>query len=393
MAIPRLLARRVERIGVSAIRHMASLGKKTPGAISLGQGIPDTKTPRYIRDGIVELLNESDMISKYSLSQGLPELRDIVAKDLSHKGGFTVDPEKHVCITAGAIEALAVVISTLVEEGDEVILLDPGYPPYIEQIAFAGGKAVLVPLKADEGWKVDMAELRAAITPKTKALIVCNPSNPTGMIMGEEGIAEIAKLSEEHGFYIISDQTYEFLVYEGGMPPSFLKYPALRDRLVIVCSFSKEFSMTGWRCGYLYTPENVLEQAMKVHDAFILCAPVISQYAALIALTKKPNDDPEGMHADLKAKRDLVCARLDSMSDLFSYAKPKGAYYVFAKFKKTNLNSWDFALKMLSEAKVVCVPGSAFGKAGEGHVRFSYGASKEKLGEAFDRIEQWSKTL
>jgi len=393
MAAQKPLARRVERIGVSAIRHMASLGKKTPGAISLGQGIPDTKTPAYIRDGIVKLLNESDTISKYSLSQGLPELREFVAKDLSKKAGFTVDPEKHVCITAGAIEALAIAISTLVEEGDEVILFDPGYPPYIEHIAFAGGKMVLVPLKSKEGWKVDMEKLRSAITPKTKALIVCNPSNPTGMIMGEAEIAEIARLSEENGFYVISDQTYEFLVYEGGMPPTFLKYSAIRDKLLIVYSFSKEFSMTGWRAGYLYAPENVLGQAMKIHDSFILCAPVISQYAALIALTKKPNEDPEGMHADLKAKRDLVCARLDALSDLFSYTKPKGAYYVFAKFKKTDLNSWDFALKMLNEAKVVCVPGSAFGKMGEGHVRFSYGASKEKLNEAFDRIEKWNRTL
>lgn len=393
MATVKKMAARVDRIGVSAIRHMASLGKKTPGAISLGQGIPDTKTPAYIREGIKKLLDESDVISKYSLSQGLPELRDFVAKELSKKGGFEISPEKHVCITAGAIEALAVSISTLVEEGDEVILFDPGYPPYIEHIAFAGGKLVLVPLKAEEGWKVDMEKLRAAITPKTKLLIVCNPSNPTGMIMGEDEIAEIAKLSEEHGFYVISDQTYEFLVYEGGAPPTFLKYPAIRDRLIIVYSFSKEFSMTGWRAGYLYAPEEVLQQAMKVHDAFILCAPVVSQFGALIALTQKPNDDPEGMHADLKEKRDLVCARLDALNDLFSYTKPKGAYYVFAKFKKTNLNSWDFALKMLNEAKVVCVPGSAFGKVGEGHVRFSYGASKERLNEAFDRIAEWSKTL
>jgi len=391
--VKKSLAIRVQNIGVSAIREMMSLGARTPGAISLGQGIPDARTPTYIRDGVIELLRENDMIGKYSLSQGLPALRDLVAKDLSKKGGFTVDPDKNICITAGAIEALATGIATVVEAGDEVMLLDPGYPPYIEHIAFAGGTPVFVPLQPDNAWKIDLKKLRAAITPKTKVLILCNPSNPTGMVMGKDEVDAIAKLSEEFGFYIFADLTYEFLVYDGSTLPTFLTYPAIRDRLLICYSFSKEFSMTGWRLGYLYAPENVLHQAVKVHDAFILCAPVVSQYAALIALTKKPNADPDGTHADLAEKRELTCERLDRMSDLFLYVKPLGAYYILVRYKKTNLNSRDFARKMLAEAKVVTIPGSGFGPTGEGHVRISYGASKEQLTEAFDRLEQWNKTL
>lgn len=387
------LASRVLRIEDSAIRKMMVAGSKVKGAISLAQGIPDTKTPLYIRKGITELLKENDKVGKYSLGSGLPELRQIVADMVSKKGGFAVDPDKHVCITAGAIEALAITISSIVEKDDEVVLFDPGYPSYIPQVMFAGGTPVLVPLQADNEWKIDVEKLRAAVTPKTKVLIVCNPSNPTGMVMGKEELDAIAALAAKHGFFVIADLTYEFLVYDNGTIPSLLTYPEIRDRLIVCYSFSKEFSMTGWRLGYLYAPEKVLEQALKVHDEFLLCAPTPSQYAALIALTKKPNDDPEGVHAEMIAKRDLICERLNRLSDLFSYTKPRGAYYILARYKKPSIDSWEFAMRMLNEAKVIVIPGVACGSRGEGHVRFSYGASKEKLNEAFDRIEQWSKTL
>ena len=387
------LARRVEDIGVSGIRHMMSLAAKESGVISLGQGVPDARTPAYIREGVIELLRENELIGRYSLSAGLPALKEIVARQLSEKAGFTVDPDKNICITAGAIESLATAVSSIVEADDEVLLMDPGYPPYIEQVTFAGGVPVYVPLQSDNGWKIDLDKLRAAITPKTKLLIVCSPSNPTGMVLGEEEVEAIAKLAEEHGFFIFSDQAYEYLVYDGKRPASFLAYPSIRDRLLVCYSFSKEFSMTGWRVGYLFAPQPILEQVQKVHDAFVLCAPTISQYAALVALTKKPNDDPEGMRASLAAKRELACKRLDALPDLFSYSKPQGAFYILARYKKTGLNSREFAEKMLKEAKVVCIPGSAFGKEGEGHVRISYGASDERLNEAFDRIEKWNKTL
>ena len=372
---------------------MMVAGSKVPGAISLAQGIPDSKTPAYIREGIIEMLKESDTIGKYTLGPGLPELRTFVADALSKKGGFAVAPDKQVCITAGAIEALAITMMSIVEDGDEVILFDPGYPPYIPLIKLAGGTPVLVPLQADNEWKIDMEKLRAAVTPRTKALIVCNPSNPTGMVMGKDELGSIAKLAEEHGFFVIADLTYEFLVYDEGTIPSLLEYPAIRDRLIICYSFSKEFSMTGWRCGYLFGPEKVIEQALKVHDDFLLCAPTPSQYAALIALTKKPSDDPDGLHAEMAEKRELICERLDRLSYLFSYTKPKGAYYVLARYAKPAISSQEFAMRLLNEAKVIVVPGIACGSQGEGHIRFSYGASKEKLNEAFDRIEQWAKTL
>ncbi len=387
------LAKRITRIGDSAIRKMMMAGQKVPGAISLAQGIPHSMTPRYIREGVIELLKENDRIGKYSLAPGLPELRAVVAEMLTKKGREPVNPDTELCITAGAIEALAITISAIVEEGDEVILFDPGYPPYIPQVMFAGGAPVLVPLQAENGWKIDIEKLKAAVTPKTKALILCNPSNPTGMLMGKDELGAVAGLAAEHGFFIIADLTYEYLVYDNDEIPSLLSYPEIRDRLIIVYSFSKEFSMTGWRCGYLYAPPAVLSQAMKVHDQFVLCAPTPSQYAALVALTNKTEEDPDGLHAEMAEKRDLACARLDRLSHLFSYAKPRGAYYILAKYKKPDIDSWTFAMRLLDEAKVVVIPGVACGRSGEGHVRFSYGASKDRINEAFDRIEAWAKTL
>ena len=393
MSMQEKLATRVQNVGVSAIRKMMTLGSAVPGAISLAQGIPDSKTPAYVRRGVTELLNTSESIGKYSLSAGLPELRQLVADQLSTKSGFPVDPAKNICITAGAIEALSISMATLIEPGDEVILFDPGYPPYIEQIGLAGGTAVFVPLQPENGWKVDLSALEKAVTSKTKALIFSNPSNPTGMVMREAEIEAIAKLAAAHDFFVIADLTYEFLVYDHSTLPTLITHEEIRDRLLVCYSFSKEFSMTGWRLGYLFAPDYVMEQAMKVHDAFILCAPTVSQHAALVALTQKPSDDPEDMHADLAEKRELTCTRLDRLSDLFSYAKPEGAYYILAKYKKTDLGSMAFAIKMLNEAKVIVVPGIGFGPTGEGHIRISYGASKESLNEAFDRLEAWSKTL
>lgn len=389
----KLLAKRVLRVGDSAIRKMMVAGSKVPGALSLAQGIPESKTPSYIREGVAELLNESTVIGKYSLGPGLPELRKIVADKIGKQGGFAIDPDKQVCITAGAIEALAITMASIVEEGDEVILLDPGYPPYIPQVLFNGGKPVLVPLQADNAWKIDVEKLKAAVSPKTKAIVVCNPSNPTGTVMGKEELAAIASLSAEYGFFIIADLTYDFLVYDDAPVPSFLEFPEIRDRLIIVYSFSKEFSMTGWRSGYLYGPEAVIAQALKVHDMCVLCAPTISQYAALVAFTKPPSEDHLAHHAEMQEKRDLMCERLDRLSDLFSYTKPRGAYYVIAKYKKPAIDSHEFAMRLLNEAKVIVIPGLACGSQGEGHVRFSYGASKEKINEAFDRIEAWAKTL
>ncbi|KKW11071.1 MAG: Aromatic amino acid aminotransferase [Parcubacteria group bacterium GW2011_GWA2_49_9] len=386
------LSKRVQNIKVSAIRQMSLLAQSVQGALSLGQGIPDMKTPAYIREGVIELLNESDKIGKYSLQPGVPELKRSIANRLFSLG-LPADPDKNICITTGAMEALAIVISSIVDEGDEVIVFDPGYPSHVEQILFAEGVPVPVPLDAKQGWKLNRKEFCDAITEKTKAVIVCSPSNPTGTIFEREDLDTIAELARQYGFFVICDQTYEFLSYEEKTIPSMLGYPAIRNNLILCSSFSKEFAMTGWRVGYLYAPEAILAEAMKVHDAFVICAPTISQYAALIALTGKPKPEDVDIKAELAKKREIICSRLDKLRDLFSYVKPQGAYYLLAKYKKTNLNSWKFALKMLKEARVISVPGSAFGSQGEGYIRFSYGASIKTIDEAFDRIEEWNKSL
>ncbi len=386
-----LISNRVKNIEVSAIRQLPIIASKLTNVISLGQGIPDLKTPEYIRNGVIDLLKNSNEVGKYSLQPGLPELKNIIAKNLSKVSGWKIDKDKEICITAGAMEALAIVISAIVEIGNEVLVFDPGYPSYNEQIIFAGGTPVSVPLK--EEWGLDILKLEKSITKKTKAIIVCNPSNPTGILWGQDDLAKIVSLAKKYNILIIADQTYEFLVYDNKVPPSFLKYRSIKNQLIICSGFSKEFAMTGWRVGYLFAPAQILEQAAKIHDAFVICAPTISQYAALIGLTKKPKNSKENIKADLTKKREVICKRLDALSDLFSYKKPQGAYYILARYKKTKLNSWDFTLKLLNEAKVIVIPGSAFGSLGEGHIRFSFGASIKQLNEAFDRIEKWNKSL
>ncbi len=386
-----LISTRVKNIQVSVIRQMPILASKIPDVISLGQGIPDLKTPKYIREGVIDMLQNSTDIGKYSLQPGVPELKKIIAENLSKKGNFKIDPDREICITAGAMEALAIVISSIIENDDEVLIFDPGYPSYMEQILFAGGKPVSVALTQE--WKLDIGTLRQAVSPKTKAIIVCNPANPTGIVWDQNELDKIVSLADEFNLVIIADQTYEFLAYDGIAVPSFLKYESIRDRLVICSGFSKEFAMTGWRVGYLYAPEKILEQAAKVHDAFVICAPTISQYAAFIALTQKPETDREDIKSNLEKKREVICKRLDMLNDLFSYQRPQGAYYILAKYKKTKLNSWDFAIKLLNEAKVIAIPGGAFGSLGEGHIRLSYGASVENINKAFDRIEEWNKNL
>ncbi len=386
------IAKRIQNLRVSAIRQMPLLARGMLGVISLGQGIPSLETPLFIREGVADLLKKNDVIGKYSTKPGILELRQAIAKRISTKK-FAVDPDKNLFISAGAMAALASVITAIVEQGDEVIVFDPGYPSHIELIEFAGGKPVFVPLNANKGWTFDHKKLKTAITKKTKALIVCSPSNPTGTVFKRSDLDFIVALAKKHGFYLIGDQTYEFLAFDGHTVPTLHEYPEIHDQLILCYSFSKEFAMTGWRVGYLYAPEEILAQALKVHDAFLICTPTISQYAALIALTKKPKRGEPDIYKDLSEKRKLICHRLDKLHGLFSYAKPQGAYYVFAKYKVKGLSSWEFALKMLHESRVISIPGSAFGPSGEGHVRFSYGASKKDINEAFARIEDWSKSL
>jgi aminotransferase len=385
-------AKRVENIQVSAIKRMPLLAREVPGAVSLGQGIPSVATPAYIRRKVSEWLETDPAIGKYSLQPGVPALKSAVAGVLAGKAGREVDGESEVFIAAGAMEALFTALVSLVDQDDEVLLFDPGYASHIEQVLFSGGRPVFVPLSEETDWSLDEGALRRAVTPRTKVIVVCNPLNPTGKVFSAAELQCIVAVAREYDLAIIADETYDFLVYDGRPFPSLLSFPEIRDRLISCYSFSKQFAMTGWRVGYMYAPPSVIDQALKVHDAAVICAPTISQYAALAALTARPDDEAD-IKAILQRRRDLLLSRLDRLQDLFSYVAPQGAYYVFPRYRKTQLTSEMFALRLLHEARVITIPGSAFGPSGEDHIRLSYGAAEEEIDEAFDRIELWNAKL
>lgn len=392
------IAKRVAQISVSAIKQMPVLASKIPGCISLGQGIPSFPTPEFIREAIIKELQHNEAIGKYSLQPGLPELKLAVAKDLERRHGIRhVDPEREIFISCGGMEALAASLATIVERGDEVIVPSPNYSSHLEQILFAEGRPVFVPLIEEEGWKMDLDALRQAITKKTKAILFCSPANPTGAVFSRTELQTIADLALKHKLFLLVDEAYDFLVYDNNPYFSVASIPELKDNLVAVYSFSKRFCMTGWRVGYLYASSRIVDQVLKVHDAFAICAPTISQYAALIALQHTNGKTGLGdqsvtqlIHA-LEKRREVLCQRLTALPELFSFQKPKGAYYIFPKIVPKNLNSIDLALKLLYEAKVITVPGSGFGPTGEGHVRLSFGGTEEQINKALDRIETWVK--
>jgi aminotransferase len=389
------IAKRVAQITVSAIKQMPVLASKVEGCISLGQGIPSFATPPFIRESVIEALRQNDAIGKYSLQPGLPALKEAIARRFQHTKGIALDPEKEVFISCGAMESIAAGIATIVERGDEVLIPSPNYSSHIEQVLFAEGIPVFVPLMEEAGWRLDIKGFRKAITKKTKAIVVCNPMNPTGAVFSDKELRALAELALERNLFVVADEAYDFLVYDDYPHFSLASIPELKKNLMACYSFSKMYCMTGWRVGYMVASSHIIDQVLKVHDAFAICAPTISQYAALAALQATNGKDGEGdkfvgeLVSALASRRGITCSRLDRLSHLFSYEKPKGAYYVFPRIELSGLSSVDLSLKLLYEAKVITVPGSGFGPTGEGHIRLSFGATEGELEKAFDRIEEW----
>ncbi|MEJ5347831.1 MAG: pyridoxal phosphate-dependent aminotransferase [Desulfosoma sp.] len=378
---------RVRGIAVSAIKEMPLLAQKVPDCISLGQGIPSFPTPGHIVEAVCRHLREASWSGKYTLGPGLLTLRRAFADRLVGERGLWVDPETEICITVGAMEGLCAAMLTLVDPGDEVLLPSPNYASHIEQVLLAQGRPVFFPLKL-ENWQLDLDGLRDAISPRTKALVLCHPHNPTGAVFPEEDLRMVAQWALEQGFFIICDETYDFLTYDGRPYFSLLSIPELRRQVIGIFSFSKKYAMTGWRVGAVVASEDILDHMMKVHDATVICAPTPSQVAALAAL-EGPQECVRQFRDTLQARRDQVCAHLDRMAPHLSYIKPQGAYYVMVKFPSQAGDSMTVALRLLQEARVITIPGSAFGPGGEGHVRLSFGGTEEELDKGMRRFTQW----
>lgn len=393
------ISKRIRKIVISPIKEMSILAdefEERTGAkiISFGQGIPYFDTPQYIKRGIKEALKEA-ATAKYTLEPGITELRELIAKDLSFSKNISqIRPKKEIMVSSGCQEAVACALLSTVDHGNEVLLFSPGFASHIEQVIQFGGVPKFIPLIEKEGWRLEMKELEKKITKKTKVIIFSNPSNPTGAVLNKKEIEGIAKIAKKYDLIIISDETYDFLTYDGIKHFSPASIPAIRDRVILCSSFSKKFALTGYRVGYAFADSGIIDQMLKAHDALTICAPAISQKAVIAAL-KNQKQSKKWLKEYLKKlakNRDLMLRELNQLKDLFDYQKPEGAYYILVKYKiHKKIDSFQLALKILKEARVITIPGAAFGPSGEGHLRLSFACEPTEIKEGFRRLKIWAK--
>lgn len=388
------LAERLKNTNVSVIKEMMYLGaqeqQKGKSVVSLGVGLPFYPAPKHIHEHVKKVLDEKKDVDKYTLLTGLPELRNLIAKIASNDLGIQTTTEQ-ILITPGSMAALFYSVLALVDPGDEVILPSPYFSSYNEQISIAGGHVVSVPMIEDKnkGYRLDIPAIEEAVNDNTKAIILNNPHNPTGAVFSKKDLISLSDILAGTDIYLITDEVYDYLVYDKAEYFNIATIKELWPRVIRCCSLSKKYGMMGWRIGYLHTNKDLLMNILKIHDANIVCAPHISQEAAIAALTG-PQEAVKYHVSWLAQNREVICRRLDALPDLFSYVPPKGAYYVFSRYSLP-ITSIEMAKRLLYEAGVVTVPGIGFGPEGEFHLRLSYGSSISDINKAFDRIEKWHK--
>ena len=371
----------------SGIRKFFDIASMYDDVISLGVGEPDFETPWHIREEGIYALERGKTV--YTSNSGLKELREKVCNYTYNHIGVKYDYAKECLITVGGSEAIDLAMRAMLEIGDEVIVPEPSYVAYVPTVVLAGGKPVIINLKEENEFRLTKAELEAAITPKTKVLVLPFPNNPTGAILEEKELKDIAEVCIKHDLIVVSDEIYSALTYKG-KHVSIASMPGMKERTIMINGFSKAFSMTGWRLGYACGPKEILEQMTKIHQFCIMCAPTNSQYAAIEAL-RNGEGDVERMKESYDERRKFLLHEFKEMGiDCF---EPYGAFYVFPNIKKFGLSSDEFATKLLETEHVVVVPGTAFGDCGEGFLRISYAYSIESLKKALDRIKKFIATL
>ena len=378
-----ILCRRVADVPPSGIRKFFDVVSEMKDVISLGVGEPDFNTPWAYTDAAIYSLRRGH--THYTSNWGLIELRRAINRYLTGRFDIEYDPADEILVTVGASEGIDLALRALVENGDEVLVPDPSYVSYMPNIRFAGGVCVGVPTTAEDGFRLTPERLRAAITPKTKALILPYPNNPTGGVMGREDLEKVADVLRGTQIMVISDEIYAELTYEG-RHVSFASLPGMWDRTITLNGFSKAFAMTGWRMGFACGPREVMAVMCKIHQYTMLCAPTPGQYAALEALNSgEQNDyaDVRRMVESYDRRRRLIVNGLRAAG--LACHEPRGAFYAFPAVPE-GMNSQDFCEKLLWEQKVAAVPGDAFGELGDGFFRCSYAASVQNIQKAVDRI-------
>ncbi|MBR6365809.1 MAG: aminotransferase class I/II-fold pyridoxal phosphate-dependent enzyme [Lachnospiraceae bacterium] len=381
------LSDKVLDIKPSGIRKFFDIVSEMKDAISLGVGEPDFDTPWHIREEGIYSLEKGRTV--YTSNSGLMELRKEIVNYLNRKVNVNYDPRHEVLITVGGSEAIDLALRAMLNPGDEVLIPQPCYVSYLPCCQLADGVPVFINLKEENQFRLTAQELRDAITPKSKILVLPFPNNPTGAIMTREDLEAIAEVIIEKDLFVISDEIYSELTYLGEHV-SIASLPGMRERTILINGFSKAYAMTGWRLGYAAGPQYILEQMTKIHQFAIMCAPTTSQYAAIEAL-KNGDEDVARMRDAYDQRRHFVLSRLHEMG--LQCFEPFGAFYAFPSIARFGLSSDEFATRFLKEEKVAIVPGTAFGDCGEGFLRLSYAYSIENLKEALGRLERFVQRL
>jgi aminotransferase len=380
-----MLSKRVRSIKPSGIRKFFDIAATMGDVISLGVGEPDFVTPDHIRQAGIDSINAGD--THYTSNWGTLALRQAISANIERRYGVHYDPANEVMVTVGVSEGIDATLRAIVDDGDEVALPDPGYVAYEADVTLAGGKVLPIRTHVEEEFEVRAATLEAALTPRTKVALLGNPNNPTGAVIARAELEKIAALAVRNDLLVISDEVYSRLVY-GEEHACIAAMPGMRERTVLADGFSKAYAMTGWRVGYLCAPAHLLEAILKVHQYAIMCAPTMSQAAALDALVHGEGD-VLAMVASYDERRKLMVNGLNAIG-LDCYM-PRGAFYAFPSIARTGMTSEEFAEKLLFEEKVAAVPGSAFGEGGEGFIRCTYCTAQDKISEALERMGRFVK--
>lgn len=372
----------------SGIRKFFSIAEELDNVISLGVGEPDFLTPWHIRNTAIDYLDKG--ATRYTANAGLAALRAEICDFYARKYNIEYNSKTEALVTVGGSEGIDMAIRTVISPGDDVLLVEPCFVCYRPIVEICGGNVITINTKAEDNFKLTADEIEAAVTPKTKLIIMLYPNNPTGAVMRKEDLVKIIPVIKKHDLLVLTDEIYSALTYGNEAHTSIASLPGMKERTIVINGFSKTYSMTGWRLGYALAPAEIISQMTKLHQFAIMSAPTNSQYAAVEAL-KNGDADIEKMREEYDLRRRYTVSRFNEMG--LTCFEPEGAFYAFPSIKSTRLSSDDFCEKLIMDKRVAVIPGNAFGDCGEGHIRVSYCYSIDNIKKAADRIEEFVNSL